>query len=276
MHKNILVLGASSGIGFELASHLLSLGHTVYCGARRLEKLKPLESLGAKIFATDVRSDADVHHIIQTMHDELGTIDIVYANAGYAIAGPVEETPIYKAQEQFDTNVFGAARVATTVLPMMRKQGFGRIIFTTSIAGRVSTSMNSWYSSSKHAMNGLLKGLAQEVAGFNIQISTIEPGCVQTEFDAIQLGDMINTSSNPEYSTIVKKSHQFLKQAYEGGSSPTSTVKTMVKAGFSKTPKLCYQSTWDSKAMFWAQRIFGEKLMNTLFLKLIHRTKVKF
>lgn len=275
MHKNILVLGASSGIGFELVSHLLSLGHNVYCGARRIEKLKPLEVLGAKIFPIDVRSDIDVNHIVQAMNNAVGTIDIVYANAGYAIAGPVEETPIHKAQDQFDTNVFGAARIARAVLPLMRKQGYGRIVFTTSIAGRVSTSMNSWYSSSKHAMNGLVKGLAQEVAGFNIQISTIEPGCVQTEFDAIQLGDMLDTSSNPEYSTIVNKSHQFLKEAYEGGSSPTSTVKTMVKAGFSKNPKLCYQSTWDSKAMFWAQRILGERLMNTLFLKLIHRTKIQ-
>ncbi len=130
MKKNILVLGASSGIGFDLVKSLLIEGHTVYCGARRLEKLDPLRILGAKIFKVDVRNEDDIENIVNTFVYEKGIIDIVYANAGYAIAGPVEETSIEKAKQQFDTNVFGSARVARTVLPIMREQGFGRIIFT--------------------------------------------------------------------------------------------------------------------------------------------------
>ncbi|WP_117235043.1 SDR family NAD(P)-dependent oxidoreductase [Vibrio maerlii] len=273
MNKNILVLGASSGIGFELVKTLLTQNHTVYCGARRIEKLKPLEDLGASIFKVDVRNEADVNHIVETMINCEGGIDIVYANAGYAIAGPVEETTIEKAKEQFETNVFGTARVARAVLPHMREQGFGRIIFTTSIAGRVSTSMNSWYSASKHALNGLVKGLSQEVADFNIQVITIEPGCVQTEFDGIQLKDMLDTSSLPAYSPIVKRSHEFLKRAYQNGSSPKTTVETMLKAGFSRSPKLSYRSTWDAKLMYLTQLKIGEGLMGQTFLKIINSIK---
>lgn len=272
MKKNILVLGASSGIGFDLVKSLLIEGHTVYCGARRLEKLDPLRILGAKIFKVDVRNEDDIENIVNTFVYEEGIIDIVYANAGYAIAGPVEETSIEKAKQQFDTNVFGSARVARTVLPIMREQGFGRIIFTSSIAGRVSTSMNSWYSASKHAVNGLVKGLAQEVQGFNIKLITVEPGCVQTEFDSIQLQDMLDTSTKPEYAEVVSKSHSFLKQAYGKGSTPNSTVKTMLKAGFSSRPKLSYQSTWDSKLMNLTQRIIGEGAMGRLFVSIIRKS----
>ncbi|MDN2481197.1 SDR family oxidoreductase [Vibrio agarivorans] len=273
MNKNILVLGASSGIGFDLVKTLLAQGHTVYCAARRFQRLKPLEELGAEIFKVDVRNNKDIVEMVDTMIQREGGIDIVYANAGYAIAGPVEETSIEKAKEQFDTNVFGAARVARAVLPHMREQKFGRIIFTTSIAGRVSTSMNSWYSSSKHALNGLIKGLAQEVSGFNIQVITIEPGCVQTEFDSIQLQDMLQTSSLPEYSTIVERSHAFLKRAYQNGSTSRSTVNTMLKAGFSHNPKLSYQSTWDAKLMYLVQLKIGEGRMGQGFLKIINSIK---
>jgi NAD(P)-dependent dehydrogenase (short-subunit alcohol dehydrogenase family) len=271
MEKNILVFGASSGIGFDLVKALLNQGHNVYCGARRVDKLKPLEQLGATIFSVDVRDEDDVEFMVNTMVNDLGGIDIVYANAGYAIAGPVEETTILKAQEQFNTNVFGAARIARAVLPCLREQGFGRIIFTTSIAGRVSTSMNSWYSASKHALNGLVKGLAQEVKGFNIDVITIEPGCVQTEFDSIQLEDMLNTSSLPEYRDIVNHSHAFLKQAYENGSTPESTVNTMLKVGFTPNPKLSYRSTWDAKLMHATQLKVGENRMGRIILSIINK-----
>ncbi|WP_133150137.1 SDR family NAD(P)-dependent oxidoreductase, partial [Vibrio splendidus] len=129
-----------------------------------------LAEKGAKVLAVDVRNESDVQAIFDKIMSEQSGIDIVYANAGYAIAGPVEDTSIEKAKQQLDTNLFGAARVARAALPIMRQQGGGRLIFTTSIAGRVSTSMNSWYSASKHALNGLAKGLAQEVADFNIKI----------------------------------------------------------------------------------------------------------
>lgn len=272
LQKNILVVGASSGIGKDLVLQLLENNHQVYCCARRVEYMCELEEAGAKIYSVDVRSEEQVNRIIEKMISDLGHIDIVYANAGFAIAGPVEETPIKKVHKQFDTNVYGAARIARAVLPHMRERKQGRIIFTTSIASRVSTSMNAWYSASKHALNGMVKGLAQEVSGFNIKVSTIEPGCVQTEFDRIQLTDMLETSSLKSYQTVVSKSHNFLQNAYDSGSTTNSTVKKMLKAGFDANPKLCYQSTLDAKLMYWTQKIIGEKALGILFTKLINRT----
>ena len=274
MNKNILVIGASSGIGYDLAVQLLNKNHNVYCCARRIEKLQPLAALGARIRKVDVRSEQDITDIVECMIEELGHIDIVYANAGFAIAGPVEETPIEKVHQQFDTNVYGAARVVRAVLPHMRHQQFGRIVFTTSIAGRVSTSMNSWYSASKHALNGMVKGLAQEVKDFNIQVVTVEPGCVQTEFDEIQLSDMKKTNTLDGYKELVNKSHSFLENAYMSGNNTTSTVDTLIKAGFSSAIKLSYQSTLDAKLMFWAQRILGEGHIGKIFAYLIKKRKL--
>ncbi|WP_237716238.1 SDR family NAD(P)-dependent oxidoreductase [Moritella dasanensis] len=175
MKKNILIIGASSGIGYDLAIQLLKDSHHVYCGARRLHKLDNLAVLGAKIHKVDVCSEKDIIDIVDTMTKEVGHIDIVYANAGFPIAGPVEETSIEKVHQLFDTNVYGAARLARAVLPHMREQGAGRIVFTTSIASRVSTSMNAWYSASKHALNGMVKALAQEVKALIFKLSRLNP-----------------------------------------------------------------------------------------------------
>ncbi|CAH6894213.1 SDR family oxidoreductase [Vibrio chagasii] len=272
--KNVLVTGASSGIGKDLVVALLKQGHTVYCGARRIENMHDLRILGAHVLEIDVRDEEQVNVAVTKIISEVGNIDIVYSNAGYPIAGPVEETPIEKVHAQFDTNVYGAARLARAVLPHMRERNQGRIIFTTSIAARVSTSMNSWYSASKHALNGMAKGLSQEVADFNIQISTIEPGCVQTELDAIQLQDMKDTNQIAEYKEIVDKSHKFLDEAYRKGATPESTVNHMLKAGFDTKPKLSYQTTLDAKLMTVVQKVIGEKALGSLFSKLIKRTSV--
>lgn len=272
--KNILVIGASSGIGKDLVIKLLNQGHTVYCGARRVDNMLDLKILGATVLKIDVRDEERVNAAVAKMIEEVGHIDIVYSNAGYPIAGPVEETPIEKVHALFDTNVYGAARVARAVLPHMRERNQGRIIFTTSIAARVSTSMNSWYSATKHALNGMAKGLSQEVADFNIQISTIEPGCVQTELDAIQLRDMKETNQLSAYKVIVDKSHQFLHDAYRKGATPESTVNHMLKAGFDTKPKLSYQTTLDAKLMTVVQKVIGEKALGSLFSKLIKRTSV--
>ncbi len=272
MKKIVLIVGASSGIGKDLAKKLLLERHCVFCVARRVDNMQDLEKLGGHIFKMDVRDELNVEKVIANIINITGKIDVVYSNAGFPIAGPVEETPIDKVHEQFDTNVFGAARVARAVLPHMRKQNCGRIIFTTSIAGRISTGMNSWYSASKHALNGMVKGLSQEVAGFNIKVCTIEPGCVETELDALQLADMKATNKLDEYKEMVDKSHSFLYSAYRKGSDTKSTVDTMVKAGFCVSPKLSYRTTLDAKIMLFVQYLIGEKLMGNLFVNIIKRS----
>ncbi len=267
--KNILVIGASSGIGYDLVLELLKQRHNVYCGARRLHRLKTLEELGAKVYKVDVTKASSVQAIVNAMLVEVGSIDIVYSNAGYPIAGPVESESICNIQKQFDVNVYGAARVTQAVLPHMRARKQGRIVFTTSIAARASSSMNAWYSASKHALCGMAKALQQEVHDFNIKISTVEPGCVQTELPDIQLGDMLDSQRIPAYEETIKKSHKFLKDAYDKGSDTSSTVNTLIKAGFSRNPKLVYQSTPDAKLMALTLRLFGEGVFGSLVSKII-------
>ena len=271
MKKNILIIGASSGIGFDLTKALLKEGHTVYCCARRENRLAELEARGAHTYRVDVRLESNVQNIVNQMVSRENHIDIVYFNAGYAISGAVEETNIEKVTQQFDTNVFGAARVLRSVLPILREQRFGRIVFTTSIAARVSTGMNAWYSASKHAVNGMVKALAQEVQQFNIDVITVEPGCVNTELPEIQLTDMLNTNQLEDYKLSTQRSHDFLEKAYSNGSDSSSTIKALIKAGFSTNPKFHYRTTFDSKLMFWLQKLIGEKRTGQIFNHLVSR-----
>ncbi|WP_286265852.1 SDR family oxidoreductase [Thalassotalea atypica] len=273
MKKNILITGASSGIGKALAKKLILEGHNVYCGARRIDNMDDIRFLGASTYRLDVRNNENVNRVINAIIKEAGHLDIVYLNAGYAIAGPVEETPVEKVHQQFDTNVYGAARVVRAVLPHMREQNNGRLIFTTSIAGRASTGMNSWYSASKHALNGMVKGLAQEVAQFNIQVATVEPGCVDTELPEMQLKDMQASNQLPAYKAAVIKNHDWLKDSYNKGSDTTSTVNTLITAGFTNKPKLSYRSTIDGKLIYFIQWLFGEKCMGNIVSYLVKRSK---
>ena len=123
MAEIVLVTGASAGIGRAAAQLLLEAGYTVYAGARRLDKLKELEPLGAKVFPLDVTDDISLKNAVETVVRAEGRIDVLINNAGYGVNGAVEDVPMAEARRQFEVNVFGLARLTQLVLPVMRAQG---------------------------------------------------------------------------------------------------------------------------------------------------------
>ena len=130
----------------------------------------------------DVDDDVSVTDGVNSVIAEHGRIDAVVACAGWGLAGAVEQTPIADAQDQFQTNFWGAVRVVQSVLPCLRLQASGRIILVSSIGGVVGIPFQAFYTASKFAMEGYGEALAYEVAPFGIEVTLVEPGNIRTDF----------------------------------------------------------------------------------------------
>lgn len=120
----MLVTGASSGIGKAIAKQLISDGLIVYVAARRIEKMRDLEELGAIGLKMDITQEQDIKRVVKQIESEYNVVDILVNNAGYAICGAMEDTTIEDARRQFEVNLFGLASLTKAVLPKMRASTF--------------------------------------------------------------------------------------------------------------------------------------------------------
>ena len=175
----VLITGASAGIGLACADLLHQHGWKVFGASRRGT------SPGGWIPLTmDVDRDASVDEGVRSVVEGEGQLRAVVACAGWGLAGAVEDTPIDQAKAQFETNFWGAVRVVQAALPVMRRQGGGRIVLVGSIGGTIGLPFQAFYSASKFALEGYGESLAYEVAPFNIEVTLVEPGNVRTDFTA--------------------------------------------------------------------------------------------
>ncbi len=131
MSKVILITGASSGMGKDAAVKLIEEGHKVYTAARRIDNMTDLKKLGGFPIQMDVTIESEIEHVINTIVQKEGKIDVLWNNAGYGLYGAVEDTPIEDARKQFEVNLFGLASLTQKVLPIMRNEKSGTIINTT-------------------------------------------------------------------------------------------------------------------------------------------------
>lgn len=172
----VLVTGASSGIGRATADLLHGRGHRVYGTSRSPER----HQAPWRLLAMDVTDDDSVASAIAAILAAEGRIDAVVNNAGLVLSGAVEDTSIDEVRRIFETNVFGAIRVARAVLPGMRERRAGIIVNVGSLAGRVGMPFQGLYSATKFALEGLTEALGQEVACFGITVSLVAPGDTAT------------------------------------------------------------------------------------------------
>ena len=182
----ILITGCSTGIGQEAAIHLAKQGHQVYAscrnpaGADELNARIADESLDVKVLALDLLNPESAQQAVQSVVDDAGRLDVLVSNAAIGAGSALEETPIEVIREVYETNVFGSIGVLQAAIPVMRKQGGGRLVNVTSLAAVNVFGCHGTYSSSKAAMEAICTALAQELAEHNISVSLIEPGCVMT------------------------------------------------------------------------------------------------
>jgi len=168
----VLVTGASSGFGRECAMYLKSRGYRVFGASRRC----PEPSLPFETLHLDVRDDASVKRAIASVVERAGRIDVLVNIAGICLSGAAENHTIAEAHAILDTNTLGVFRMCCAALPHMRKQGSGRIVNVTSLAGLIAIPFSALYCASKFATEGLTESLRMEVRRFGIWVSLLEPG----------------------------------------------------------------------------------------------------
>ena len=183
--SNIVITGASRGIGMATALVLARAGHSVIAtmrdpaGSPELARIGINESLPIRIEALDVDSDASVQDCFSRIHSGM-LVDVLVNNAGVERMGAVEETSLTDFRACMETNYFGAIRCIQAVARRMRERGQGTIINVTSVAGRISVAPMAPYAASKFALEGVSEALAQEMKPFGVRVAIVEPGIIDT------------------------------------------------------------------------------------------------
>ncbi|MEX0344605.1 MAG: SDR family oxidoreductase [Rhizobiaceae bacterium] len=181
-NRNIIVTGASSGIGAYCARALKRDGWRVFATARKQDDIAALQAEGIEAYYLDYTEPDSIETLVTTVLDATGgTLDALYNNGAYAQAGAVEDLPVEALRAQFEANLFGWHDLTRRIVPVMRKQGHGRIVHCSSILGLVPHAYRGAYASSKFALEGLMLCLRAELSGSGIHVSMIEPGPVRSK-----------------------------------------------------------------------------------------------
>jgi len=235
--KTWFITGASRGFGRIWAEAALKRGDRVAATARNLITLAELsDRYGGSVLplVLDVTNPEQVAEAVAETQAHFGSLDILVNSAGYALFGAIEEASETDIRAEFDTNVFGALRVIRAALPLMRRQGYGRILGVSSVAGIVASPMIGYYHASKWAFEAIHESLAQEVKSFGIKVTLLEPGAYATGFSS--QASLIISGGMPEYSTL--KSKVFEAGAMMEFGDPDATAEAVMKIADSEEPPL--------------------------------------
>jgi len=180
--RTIIVTGASSGIGAYCARALKAEGWRVFATARKPEDIAALETDGIEAFYLDYREPNSIEALVASVLERTGgRLDGLFNNGAYAQPGAVEDLPVAALREQFEANFFGWHDLTRRIVPVMRRQGHGRLVHCSSILGLTPVRFRGAYSASKHALEGLMLCMHQELQGSGIHVSLIEPGPVTSK-----------------------------------------------------------------------------------------------
>lgn len=234
--KVVLVTGVSSGIGRETAQLLAERGFRVFGSARDPRRVDAIS--GVEMLQLDVTDDASATESVQSVLREAGRLDALVNNAGYALAGALEETSLQEAHEQFETNFFGVLRMVNAVLPAMRAQASGRIVNVSSVVGVIPEPYMGIYVASKHALEGYTETLDHEVRQFGIRVSLVEPGFTRTG-----LGANGKTTDRVlgAYAAQREQALAFIQEQVRNGAGTRSVAEAIQRALTASSPRLRYR-----------------------------------
>ncbi|MBO1756667.1 SDR family oxidoreductase [Allobranchiibius sp. CTAmp26] len=232
------ITGASKGFGREWAIAALERGDKVAATARKTDTLDDLvQKYGDAILPLqlDVNDhDADFA-AVKAAHDNFGRLDVVVNNAGYGHFGMVEELSEQELRDQLETNLFGAIWVTQAALPYLREQGSGHILQVSSIGGISAFPIVGAYHASKWALEGISQALAQEVAGFGVHVTLIEPGGFSTDWSGPSSKHSTELSA---YDETRKKVMEQRQQRNAEPGDPTASATAVLKLVDSDEPPL--------------------------------------
>lgn len=272
--KSILITGCSSGIGLSAATLLKQRGYRVFATARKPQDVLNLKNKGFESIELDVNhSDSITNALEQILSWTGGRLYALFNNAGYLQAGAIEDLTRELNRAQFETNVFGPMELIARVLPIMRQQGYGRIIQNSSILGVVTIPYTGAYNASKFALEGFSRTLWQELAGTQIFVSLINPGPIESKlwdhaYEKFQesLHDRRSDSQFADAYEQMEKSY-FQQKNAKLASDPSAVVKNLIHALESKRPRIHYFVGVSAKSVAILRRFLPEALLDRLLIK---------
>jgi NAD(P)-dependent dehydrogenase (short-subunit alcohol dehydrogenase family) len=271
------VTGASTGIGFEAARTLTSNGFTVYAGARRVDRMEPLKSLGIRVLALDVTDDESMRAAVGRVLEECGSVDVLVNNAGYGSFGALEDVEAAEGRRQFDVNVFGLARMTQLVLPAMRKSGGGRIINISSIGGKFYEPLGAWYHATKFAVEGMSDALRLELKPHGISVSIIEPASTVSEWGGIAAKALLATSGTGPYASQARGMAGALASTERAATStpPEVIAEAILHAASAARPRSRYPVGRGARAILTLRRILPDRLFDPVVMLVLKRVAAR-
>jgi len=271
--KTILITGCSTGIGYITALVLKNRGHNVIATARKPEDVSRLSNEGFTALQLDLADSSSIQRAVaQAIELTDGKIDALFNNAAFGQPGAVEDLSREVLRYQFETNLFGTHELTNSLIPLMRKQGHGRIIYNSSVLGMVAMSYRGAYNASKFALEGLADTLRLELYGSNIHISLIEPGPILSHFRQNSFA-LYKQNIDPTRSVHKEKYEAMAARLQKEGAAVAFTLpaeavaKKVIHALEAKQPKIRYYVTFPTYLFAFLKRILPMSWLDALVRK---------
>ena len=263
--KTILITGASAGIGLATAHYFSQRGWRVAATMRRPDQaptaLRNQENV--LLLQLDVLDGASIAAAVAAALRAFGRLDVLFNNAGYALAGAFEALSPEQVQQQFATNVFGVLNVTRAVLPHFRAQRAGLILTTTSVGGHIAFPLYSVYNATKFAVEGFMESLQYELRQFNIGVKTIVPGTVRSDFEK-----SIQYVPAPAYDPYAQRVHEQTLASYAQAATPESVACVVFAAATGHSARPRFLAGQQPKLVYLLRWL----LPHNVFTALINRT----
>ncbi|OQW83344.1 MAG: short-chain dehydrogenase [Proteobacteria bacterium ST_bin16] len=273
MKKTILITGCSSGIGYCVAKGLQERGYRVFATARKRASVEKLLAEGLESFRLDLNDSNSIHFAFEeTMRRTGGELYALFNNGAYGLPGAVEDLNRDALRAQFETNVFGWQELTNLVIPVMRRQGYGRIIQNSSVLGFVALPFRGAYNASKYAIEGLSDTLRLELKGSNVFVSLIEPGPIASQFrtNAVQALqkyiDIENSFHREKYQGVLSRLNK-PGPAVPFTLPPEAVLKRVIHALEAEKPQARYYVTVPTYLFGILKRILSTHALDFLLAK---------
>ncbi len=256
-NKVWFITGTSRGFGRVWADAALKRGDKVAATARNLESIADLkDKYGTNVLTLelDVTKPDQVNTAVIQAHAHFGRLDIVLNNAGYSLVGTIEEASANDVRTLYETNIFGTLAVIQAALPLLRQQGGGHILGTSSGLGHVTMPVIGYYCSSKWAFEAIHESLATEVNDFGIKVTIIEPGAYATEFGS---QESLKFANGLDIYTDIKEHFFGNLRGMERG-DPNATPEALFKVVDAENPPL--RINLGNNNLPWVRKAYAERL----------------
>lgn len=271
--KNVLITGCSSGIGATVARGLAVRGWRVFATARKPEDVERLQAEGMDSLLLDLNDTASIQAAVDAVLARTGgRLDALFNNGGFGQVGAVEDLTRDALREQFETNLFGWVELTNRVIPVMRRQGHGRIVMNSSVLGYAAFAYRGAYVAVKFALEGLTDTLRQELRGTGIHVALVEPGPIVSRFRENCLPhfekhiDWRNSIHHAEYAGQVARLNK------PGPAAPftlpaEAVLEKVLHALENPFPKARYPVTVPAVAFCWLKRLLSTRAMDRVLLR---------